>query len=157
MSAQDEKALELKVGFFVFIGLLFIAVMAVKFGQVGQGFKKFYALTIELPNASGLIKNSDVLLAGARVGYVLDRPKISPSAGSVTIVVNIADDIKIPRKTKFQVNSSGLLGDRFVEIIPDADFDPATFNPKDPNQRWNPGDKVTGVKAGGLDLEVLQN
>jgi phospholipid/cholesterol/gamma-HCH transport system substrate-binding protein len=157
MSAQQEKGLELKVGSFVIIGLLFIAVMAVKFGQVGQGFKKFYTLTVELPNANGLIKNSDVLLAGARIGYVEDRPKISPSAGSVTINVKIAEDIKIPRDTKFQVNSSGLLGDRFVEIVTAPDFDPAKFDPKDPAQTWNAGDKVEGVKAGGLDLEALQN
>jgi len=157
MSATQEKGLEFKVGLFVFIGLIFIAVMAVIFGQVGQGFKKFYSLTVELPNASGLIKNSDVLLAGARIGYVTDRPKISANAGSVTIEVKIADDIKIPRQTNFQVNSSGLLGDRFVEIVPMRDFDPAHYDPKDPAQTWNPGDKIAGTKAGGLDLEALQN
>jgi phospholipid/cholesterol/gamma-HCH transport system substrate-binding protein len=156
MSAESEKGLELKVGLFVLVGLAFIAVMAVKFGQIGQGFQKFYSLVVELPNASGLIKNSDVLLAGARIGYVEDRPKISPTAGSVTIKVKIASEIKVPRDSKFQVNSSGLLGDRFVEIIPNATFDPSKYDPRDPAQTWNPGDNIQGVKAGGLDLEALQ-
>src|SRR4051794_40752816 len=131
MSAESEKALELKVGLFVLIGLAFIAAMAVKFGQIGQGFQKFYTLVVELPNASGLIKNSDVLLAGARSGSGEDRRKISPTAGSVTIRVKIASSIKVPRDSKFQANSSGLLGDRFVDIMPSPTCDPSKYDPND--------------------------
>ncbi|MEA3187945.1 MAG: phospholipid/cholesterol/gamma-HCH transport system substrate-binding protein [Chthoniobacter sp.] len=156
MSAPEERGLEIKVGIFVFIGLAFIAVMAVKFGQLGQGFKKFYPLIVELPNASGLIKNSDVQLAGARIGYVADKPRISSSVSSVTVLVNIAEGVKIPRNTRFQVNSSGLLGDKFVEIIPADDFDAAKFDPNDASQTWNPNDTIRGSKTAGLDLEALQ-
>jgi len=152
MSVETEKGLEIKVGIFVLIGLAFIAVMAVKFGQVGQGFKKFYPLTIEFPNASGLIKNSDVLLAGARIGYVVDRPHVAANASSVSVPLSIVDGIKIPRKAHFQVGSSGLLGDRFVEIVPDVDFDPAKWNAHDPAETWNPGETIKGTQAGGLDV-----
>lgn len=154
MSAQSEKALEFKVGLFVFIGLLFIAAMAFKFGRIGQGFQKYYDLTVEFPNASGLIKNSDVQLAGARIGYVAEKPAIAASAGSVTVPLKIIDGIKVPRQTKFQVGSSGLLGDRFVEVILEPAFDPAKFNRDDPAQVWTPGEKVAGAQAAGL--EALQ-
>lgn len=154
MSTPQEKGIELKVGIFVFIGLLFIAVMAVKFGQVGQGFKDFYPLTIDFPNASGLIKNSDVQMAGARIGYVSEKPRIAENAGSVAVTLQIAEGIKIPRSARFQVGSSGLLGDRFVEVVTPPDFDPAGFNPDDPAQRLNPGDRIKGIRAGGL--EALQ-
>src|SRR5215210_2714684 len=112
-----EKAIELKVGFFVFVGLLFIAAMVVHFGRVAQGFHKYYALTIQFPNASGLIQNSDVQLAGARIGYVADKPRIVSKVNAVSVPLQIIEGIKIPRGAKFQVGSSGLLGDRFVEVV----------------------------------------
>ncbi len=147
---REERALELKVGIFVLIGLAFIAFMAFKFGRVGQGFfQSFYTLTVEFPNANGLIKNSDVQLAGARIGYVADKPHIVQSTGNVSVPINIQSAIKIPRQTHFQVGSSGLLGDRFVEVVPDMKFDPSKFNPEDPSQRWNAGETIIGEKSEG--------
>ena len=69
---NDEKNLEIKVGIFVFIGLIAIAIMAVQFGRLGQGLAKYYPLKVEFPNASGLLKNSDVQLAGAIVRLLED-------------------------------------------------------------------------------------
>ena len=37
-----EQALELKAGIFVLIGLVFIAMMAFKFGRLGQGLFQQY-------------------------------------------------------------------------------------------------------------------
>ncbi len=154
MSEQSEKALELKVGIFVFIGLAFIAVMAFKFGRIGQGFEKYYDLTIDFPNASGLIKNSDVQLAGARIGYVADKPRISAASAGVTVPIKIIAGIHIPRQTTFQVGSSGLLGDKYVDVIPNPGFDRAKFDPNNPSEVWTPGAKIEGSTASGL--EALQ-
>ena len=44
-----EKALELKVGVFVTVGLAVLAAMLVQFGRVGEGFKSYYKLTVRLP------------------------------------------------------------------------------------------------------------
>ena len=72
---DKESGLELKVGLFICIGLAVISAMIVIFGMGGsQGFKKYYPLKVDLPNANGLLKGSDVLLAGARVGYVATKP-----------------------------------------------------------------------------------
>ena len=152
-----EKALELKVGIFVLFGLVFIAVMAFKFGRVGQGlFQKYYPVTVLFPNASGLIKNSDVQLAGARIGYVTEKPVIAPSGSGVIIHLDILSGIAIPRKSNFIVSSSGLLGDKFVEVRPAADFNPATFDRADPKQAIVENDTVQGgTDASGL--EALQN
>ena len=151
---DTEKALEFKVGLFVLTGLAFISVMVLKFGLIGQGFTKFYPLNIEFPNASGLIQNSDVQLAGARIGYVIEKPQVTQMASSVTVPIMIQDGVKIPRETEFRVGSSGLLGDRFVEIVPTAKFNPKEFNPDDPKQVFAPGEKILGSQAGGL--EALQ-
>src|SRR5256885_11567797 len=67
---QSEKTLELKVGAFVVVGLAVLAALVVQFGRVGEGFKTYYGLTVRFPDASGLLKGSDVLLAGAKIGRV---------------------------------------------------------------------------------------
>jgi phospholipid/cholesterol/gamma-HCH transport system substrate-binding protein len=155
-NSNRESALELKAGVFVLIGLVFIAVMAFKFGRLGQGlFQHYYDITATFPSADGLIKNSDVQLAGARIGYVADKPVITPGGSGVTVPLKILAGVNIPREATFTVQSSGLLGDKFVDITPTAKFDAAAFNPADPKQVIAAGESVAGVPPGGL-LGTLQ-
>ena len=67
---MSEQRHELKVGVFVFIGLAMIGALVVQFGRLGEGLKTYYTVTIRFADASGLLKGSDVLLAGARIGKV---------------------------------------------------------------------------------------
>src|ERR1700736_3207637 len=113
---QTEKTLELKVGTFVLVGLAVLAALVVQFGRVGEGFKTYYGLTVRFPDASGLLKGSDVLLAGAKIGHVSDGPRLAESGQGVEVPVRIFDYVKIPAGSRFTVGSSGLLGDRFVAI-----------------------------------------
>lgn len=154
--SNRESALELKVGLFVLVGLVFIATMSFKFGRVGQGLmQSYYSVTVLFPNASGLIKNSDVQLAGARIGYVAEKPAIAPNGSSVTIHLNIQEGIVIPRQSNFVVSSSGLLGDKFVEVKPLPTFNPAAFDRNDPKQIYGANETVQGATdANGL--EALQ-
>lgn len=151
---NKDKALELKVGLFVFTGLCIVCYMVVKFGQVGLGFHAYYPLTVQFPNANGIIKKADVRLAGARIGYVTDTPQIGPTASNVKVGLNIIQGITIPRRMKFQVGSSGLMGDKFVEVVPESDFDPAKYDPNDPAQVLHEGDTISGIETEGL--EALQ-
>ena len=79
-------------------------------------FKTYYRLVVDLPDANGLLKDSEVLLAGARVGFVADKPVLSSSLGTVRVTVKIDEKIKIPIGSTFKVDSSGLLGDKFVAV-----------------------------------------
>src|ERR1700736_1136912 len=113
---QTEKTLELKVGTFVLVGLAVLAALVVQFGRVGEGFKTYYGLTVRFPDASGLLKGSDVLLAGAKIGRVSDGPHLVSEGQGVAVPLRIYDFVKIPVGSKFMVGSSGLLGDRFVTV-----------------------------------------
>ncbi len=113
---QQERAVELKVGAFVFLGLAALGALVVQFGRVGEGFKHYYPLTIEFPDASGLLKGSDVLLAGAKIGRVSEGPHLVRGRTGVAVPLRIYDYVKIPTGSKFTVGSSGLLGDRFVSV-----------------------------------------
>ncbi|HZE12379.1 MAG TPA: MlaD family protein, partial [Chthoniobacterales bacterium] len=113
---HGDKTLELKVGVFVLVGLVVLAVLLVQFGRIGEGFQTYYQLLIKFPDASGLLKGSDVLLAGAKIGHVSGGPRLADSGQGVEVPVRIFGFVKIPAGSRFTVGSSGLLGDRFVAV-----------------------------------------
>ncbi|MDQ3624544.1 MAG: MlaD family protein [Verrucomicrobiota bacterium] len=139
----ERKHTEVFVGLFLLIGLVVIGAMVVMFGRVGQTWTKYYEITVEFQNASGLIQDSDVLLSGARIGYVADPPKLVGRSLVVAVKLQIREDIRIPVKSEFFVGSSGLLGDRYVDVVPKADFDP--------NEVIPPGALIEGKRMEGLD------
>ena len=112
-----DRTLELKVGVFVAIGLAVIGGFVVKFGRLGEGFKTYYDLTVRFKDASGLLKGSDVLLSGARIGRVGGGPRLLPEGEGVAVPLRIYDYVKIAKGSQLTVGSSGLLGDRFVNVI----------------------------------------
>jgi virulence factor Mce-like protein len=139
---ERGKGLEFKVGLFVFAGLAVLAVLVVQFGRVGEGFKTYYDLTVQFENASGLLKSSDVLMSGAKVGRVAGGLKLNPSGEGVVVPLRIFDYVKIPVGSKFMVGSSGLLGDRFVTIsVPDG--------PR--REFFRPGAVIAGTRQTGMD------
>jgi phospholipid/cholesterol/gamma-HCH transport system substrate-binding protein len=114
---RHERGLEFKVGAFVFVGLAMVGALVVQFGRLGEGLKAYYPLTVRFSDASGLLKGSDVLLAGAKIGKVSGGPRMVRDGQGVDVPLKIYDYIKIPEESKFTVGSSGLLGDRFVNVV----------------------------------------
>jgi phospholipid/cholesterol/gamma-HCH transport system substrate-binding protein len=141
-TGQSEKTLELKVGAFVLAGLLVLAFLVIQFGRVGEGFKTYYGLTVEFPDASGLLKGSDVLLAGAKIGRVSGGPRLLQSGQGVAVPLRIFDYVKIPTGSRFTVGSSGLLGDRFVSV---------TMPAGTPTEFIDKNSVVEGIRETGLD------
>ena len=139
---QTEKRLELKVGAFVFVGLAVLAALVVQFGRVGEGFKTYYGLTVRFPDASGLLKGSDVLLAGAKIGRVSEGPRLARSGQGVDVPLRIFDYVRVPAGSRFTVGSSGLLGDRFVAV---------TMPPGEPSAFIAKNSKIDGTRETGLD------
>src|SRR6266436_2983878 len=114
---RHERGLEFKVGIFVFVGLAMLGALVVQFGRLGEGLKTYYALTVGFTDASGLLKGSDVLLAGARIGKVSGGPRMVREGQGVDVPLKIYEYIKIPEGSKFIVGSFGLFGDRFVNVM----------------------------------------
>src|SRR2546426_5843260 len=139
---RHERGLEFKVGIFVFAGLAMLGALVVQFGRLGEGFKTYYTLTVRFNDAGGLLKGTDVLLAGARIGKVAGGPKLVREGGGVAVPLKIYDYIKIPEGTKFTVGSSGLLGDRFVNV---------TMPSGQPKAYLPPNAEVSGARETGID------
>jgi phospholipid/cholesterol/gamma-HCH transport system substrate-binding protein len=141
--STERRGIEIIVGLFLLIGLSFIAVMVVMFGRVGQGATGTYPITVEFPDAQGLIQNSDVKLSGALIGHVAEAPRLLGDSFRVAVKLNIREDVRIPRQASFIVGSSGLLGDRFVEVRLGTKYDA--------NDTIEPGTSVLGTRVGGFE------
>ncbi|MGB9475879.1 MAG: MlaD family protein [Candidatus Udaeobacter sp.] len=139
---RHERGLEFKVGVFVFVGLAMLGALLVQFGRLGEGFKAYYTLTVRFNDASGLLKGTDVLLSGARIGKVAGAPRLVREGSGIAVPLKIYDYIKIPEGTKFTVGSSGLLGDRFVNV---------TMPPGQPKGYLPPNAYVSGARETGID------
>ena len=139
--SQERKNVEFLVGLFLLIGFTVVAALVVKFGRVGQGLN-VYTLRVEFPNASGLVKDSYVLLAGARIGHVASDPVLTERS-SVIVSIKVRNDVKIPRKSTLLVGSSGLMGDRYIDVIPSPNGNP--------NDVALPDELIQGSRATGLD------
>jgi len=139
---RHERGLEFKVGIFVFLGCAALAGLVVKFGRLGEGVKTYYQLNVRFLDASGLLKGSDVLLAGARIGRVSGGPRLVRDAPGVIVPLRIYDYVKIPLGSTFTVGSSGLLGDRFVTVTPPKG-QPSGYIAKDAS--------IDGTRESGFD------
>lgn len=142
MSLESDKKVQIKVGLFVLIGLLLAATMVTYFGRLGEGLKKYYSLRVEYENASGLLNGADVLMSGAKIGKTASSPEILPGLDGVSVYLKIYDHVEIPEGSVFAIGSSGLLGDRFVNIELPKD---ALTRGKIPRDSTVPGQREKGI------------
>lgn len=126
----EERGTQVKVGIFMAIGLAAVGLMVVYFGRFGDSVRNYYDLRVEYPNAAGIYKGASVLLAGAKIGMVDTPPVILKDLDGVAVGLKIYEDVKIPEKAEFTIGSSGLLGDKFIQIIiPEGAKDSPPFPP----------------------------
>jgi len=139
---MDDKKMETQVGIFVLFGLITLGILVVAFGRVGNWLNPTYTVVVQFDNASGILKNSQVLYRGAKVGTVSDKPQIMDVGKYVALPLRIHSEARIPTNAKFQVGSYGLLGDRFVNIIPPAE---------ESGEYLQPGAQVMGLPTTGIN------
>jgi phospholipid/cholesterol/gamma-HCH transport system substrate-binding protein len=106
---------EFKVGVLVVVVSAMIGVMSLKVAE-GPGFMgsdSTYWFTLD--DASGLVKNGAVKMAGIKVG-VIDA--IILEDGKARIKVRVNDQARVTKSTKVELKSDGILGDKHVELSP---------------------------------------
>jgi phospholipid/cholesterol/gamma-HCH transport system substrate-binding protein len=112
-----KTRLELKVGLFVFIGLVVLAVLLIGFSKGTTLFRSTYTILLHLNDVVGLQRNADVLMSGVKVGSV-SAISLAPGGKSVTISLRIYREYAIHKDATFRLEQSGFLGDQYVAIQP---------------------------------------
>lgn len=115
---KQTANLETKVGIFLLLGIGLICTLIIIFGEMPDLFKPTYILTVKFPNASGLLKGSDVYISGALIGKVTTDPHPIPDTQKVEVNLKIDKNVGIRTDAQYVIGSSGLLGDKYVEVRP---------------------------------------
>jgi phospholipid/cholesterol/gamma-HCH transport system substrate-binding protein len=106
---------EAKVGMLVLVGSIILLYMTMVVGKYEFGAKKGYVLSAVFKSVSGLDEKAAVRMAGVKIGTV-DAVGLADSKARVVMRIN--PGVRIQRGSEAAVKSMGLLGDKFVEIIP---------------------------------------
>lgn len=97
-----------------------------------------------IEDASGLVKNSAVKMAGINIGVIR---AIKLQDHKARVEMTLQPDIRITTSSAIKVRATGILGDKFVEIIPGNPNDPVILD----------GGQITiVVDAGSMDTLITQ-
>lgn len=113
---MKQNIIETLVGFTVIIVALAFFVFAYKTGNQTIGANG-YKLKASFQSADGIVKGTDVMLAGVKIGSVSEIT-LDKATFFAWVDINIEDDIKLPKDTRLEVATSGILGGRYVSVIP---------------------------------------
>ena len=114
---MSKTRLEWKVGLFVFIGLVLLAVLLLEFSKGLTFFRPTYDIYLRSSNVGGLKTRAGVLMSGVQIGTVSDI-RLAPSGKTVTITLRIYREYQIHKDAIFAIEQSGFLGDNYVAIVP---------------------------------------
>ncbi|MFA5068905.1 MAG: MlaD family protein, partial [Candidatus Omnitrophota bacterium] len=114
------KSLEfnVKVGLFILIGLIILTVIT--FSISDFFFKPGYNIFVELGFANGIQPSAPVRLAGISVGEVKESGVFKDGNGKTMVRLRLwlTNDAKVEEDAQVIINTLGLIGEKYVEIIP---------------------------------------
>lgn len=126
MSIERER-FELKVGIFVFVGIVALGALIIVLGSKQEMFSRQYALYTEFEQVGGLKQGAPVRLSGVDVGIVdgISFPD-DPSSRKLKVRLLIRSNVRerIRQDSKASIANRGVLGDKYVKISLGTKGDP---------------------------------
>lgn len=115
---SSQRSIEIRAGLFLLVCLAVGAGLVWKFGKFTPAGGERYPLRVMFDNVGGLIPNANVMYAGVEVGKVRSIELVEDGKLRARVTLAIHQGIKIRDDARFVINQSGLLGDRYVDVIP---------------------------------------
>lgn len=109
---------EAKVGIFVLLGLLVLTYFTFRISKWGAIGERGYKLTVDFETAAGLEPKANVKMAGVPVGKVEEILLVGNRA---RLVLRVQEGVRIPVDSVASIQTQGLLGEKYVEILPGKD------------------------------------
>jgi phospholipid/cholesterol/gamma-HCH transport system substrate-binding protein len=135
---DGSLSLEVKVGItaavaLVFLGMIIMTVEKFHFGQKG------YPIIVSFDFVDALNPQADVVIGGGvKIGRV---DSITTQGEKINLRILINDSVKLPSDAKFQILSKGMMGDKYVNVIPQTTS----------QEFLKPGARVEGVEPSNID------
>lgn len=137
---MTRNLLETLLGAVVLIVAVGFLAFAYNTSQVQQSGG--YELIARFDKVDGLERGSDVRISGIKVGTVLDQT-LDPETYRAEVRFSLREDIQLPADTSAAVVSNGLLGGKYLALVPGGDI-----------EMLEPGGEVTLTQS-AVNLEDL--
>ncbi len=107
------------VGIFVLIGLICVGYMTIKLGRMELFSSQGFELKASFTSVSGLRVGADIEVAGVPVGKVsaIDLKRTDQETSAI-VTLRLNQDMKLSDDTIASVRTSGLIGDKFIDLAP---------------------------------------
>ncbi len=104
------------------VGLAVIIIALIFFGfayKISDSSKidAGYVLKAKFQNIEGIVKGSDVMIAGVKIGSVTSV-KLDTTTFFALLTLNVDNDIKLPKDSSIAVVTSGILGNKYISVTP---------------------------------------
>ncbi len=134
---MSEKGLRFRLGLFVLLALVLMAIMVIMFGSFGTArwFRRTTSYIVTFSEAPGLAPGTPVRRSGVRVGEVTDVT-LDDETGQVKVGIAIDKRFTIRMNEKPTLSATVIGGDSVIDFIP---------RPKEPNKDVvPPGTTIAG-------------
>ena len=107
--------LEIKIGVFVFLGLLSLFILSMQINSFANYGKKGYEIYAYINDTTGLRTDAKVKMRGVSIGFVKHK---TLEDSSVKLTLFIDENIKIPYQSMIMLSQDSMLAEKYVKIIP---------------------------------------
>ncbi len=114
---MNKNLLETLTGLFVIIIAVFFGYTAYKNAGMVEDTDNSYNVKINFDRIDGLDIGGDVRISGLKIGKV-STAEINTKTYQANISVAIDNKIKIPKDSSAEIISAGLLGGKYIAIVP---------------------------------------
>lgn len=131
---------ETRVGLFLLASAVAIMAAILSLGNV-QLFSRNHRYYVDFNNVEALPPKAAVKVAGVEIGKVR---KVSLVEGKARVTIDIDPDVKVHEDGNARVDSTGIIGTKFVNLYPGTEMSPVLKN----------GSTIKGVEAVGLNQMI---
>jgi len=107
--------LEVKIGIFVFLGLISLFILSMQVNSFSNYGKKGYDIYAYINDATGLRTDAKIKMRGVNIGYVeakqLENDKVK-------LTLFIQEGIHVPKGSMIMLSQDGMLSEKYIKIIP---------------------------------------
>jgi phospholipid/cholesterol/gamma-HCH transport system substrate-binding protein len=105
-----------RIGLFMLAGLIILGVFIIKIEDIPVGERgDRLEITARFPSVAGLDRKAAVRIAGVRVGKV---EAVTLDGSEAVLELSLDPEVKLHEGAWAQITSLGMLGDKYIEILP---------------------------------------
>jgi len=107
--------LEVKIGIFVFLGLLSLFILSMQVNSFANYGKEGYEVYAYINDATGLRKDAKIKMRGVNIGFLENKQL---EGDKVKLTLFIEKGVKIPKGSIIMMSQDGMLSEKYIKVIP---------------------------------------